>query len=75
MCFAGWDDVGDFSSLADLLPAEANQPRILGDPHLGRFVTMLTTPNTDNFLISTYRTSRRRYRRSRLGTSHHMLRC
>jgi len=27
----GWDDVGDFSSLADLLPAEANQPRILGD--------------------------------------------
>ncbi|KAF8160889.1 mannose-1-phosphate guanylyltransferase [Crassisporium funariophilum] len=30
----GWDDVGDFSSLADLLPAEANQPRILGDPHL-----------------------------------------
>jgi mannose-1-phosphate guanylyltransferase len=31
----GWDDVGDFSSLADLLPAEANQPRILGDSHLG----------------------------------------
>ncbi|PPQ93662.1 hypothetical protein CVT25_012721 [Psilocybe cyanescens] len=30
----GWDDVGDFSSLADLLPAEANQPRILGDHHL-----------------------------------------
>ncbi|TFK74552.1 hypothetical protein BDN72DRAFT_833032 [Pluteus cervinus] len=30
----GWDDVGDFSSLADLLPAEANQPRILGDAHL-----------------------------------------
>ncbi|KIJ25560.1 hypothetical protein M422DRAFT_785519 [Sphaerobolus stellatus SS14] len=27
----GWDDVGDFSSLADLLPAEVNQPRILGD--------------------------------------------
>ncbi|KAH9963819.1 mannose-1-phosphate guanylyltransferase [Russula dissimulans] len=27
----GWDDVGDFSSLAELLPAEANQPRILGD--------------------------------------------
>jgi mannose-1-phosphate guanylyltransferase len=32
---AGWDDVGDFSSLADLLPAEANQPRILGDSNLG----------------------------------------
>ena len=31
----GWDDVGDFSSLADLLPAEANQPRILGDNNLG----------------------------------------
>lgn len=31
----GWDDVGDFSSLAELLPAEANQPRILGDSHYG----------------------------------------
>lgn len=30
----GWDDVGDFSSLADLLPAESNQPRILGDSSL-----------------------------------------
>ncbi|EIW82627.1 mannose-1-phosphate guanylyltransferase [Coniophora puteana RWD-64-598 SS2] len=30
----GWDDVGDFSSLADLLPAEAYQPKILGDHHL-----------------------------------------
>ncbi|TEB37463.1 mannose-1-phosphate guanylyltransferase [Coprinellus micaceus] len=30
----GWDDVGDFSSLAELLPAEANQPRILGDASL-----------------------------------------
>ncbi|KAE9408623.1 hypothetical protein BT96DRAFT_807874 [Gymnopus androsaceus JB14] len=30
----GWDDVGDFSSLTDLLPAEANQTRILGDPNL-----------------------------------------
>ena len=33
----GWDDVGDFSSLADLLPAESNQPRILGDGGLGMF--------------------------------------
>jgi mannose-1-phosphate guanylyltransferase len=32
---SGWDDVGDFSSLADLLPAEANQPRILGDSRYG----------------------------------------
>lgn len=31
----GWDDVGDFSSLADLIPAEASQPRILGDTNLG----------------------------------------
>ncbi|KIJ67495.1 hypothetical protein HYDPIDRAFT_25943 [Hydnomerulius pinastri MD-312] len=30
----GWDDVGDFSSLADLLPAESNQPRVLGDGNL-----------------------------------------
>jgi len=30
----GWDDVGDFSSLADLLPAEANQPCVLGDTNL-----------------------------------------
>ncbi|KIL66302.1 hypothetical protein M378DRAFT_10281 [Amanita muscaria Koide BX008] len=30
----GWDDVGDFSSLADLIPAEANQPRVLGDGNL-----------------------------------------
>ena len=34
-CYVGWDDVGDFSSLADLLPAEANQPRILGNSTLG----------------------------------------
>jgi mannose-1-phosphate guanylyltransferase len=31
----GWDDVGDFSSIAELLPAEQNQPRILGDTGLG----------------------------------------
>ncbi|KAF7321428.1 NTP-transferase domain-containing protein [Mycena kentingensis (nom. inval.)] len=29
----GWDDVGDFSSLAELLPADLHQPRILGDAH------------------------------------------
>ncbi|EEB87278.1 hypothetical protein MPER_15448, partial [Moniliophthora perniciosa FA553] len=32
--YLGWDDVGDFSSLTDLLPAEANQPRVLGDSSL-----------------------------------------
>lgn len=31
----GWDDVGDFSSLSEMLPAELNQPKILGDNHLG----------------------------------------
>ncbi|TRM61450.1 nucleotide-diphospho-sugar transferase [Schizophyllum amplum] len=30
----GWDDVGDFSSVADRLPSEYNQPRILGDGRL-----------------------------------------
>ncbi|KIY66207.1 nucleotide-diphospho-sugar transferase [Cylindrobasidium torrendii FP15055 ss-10] len=30
----GWDDVGDFASLSDILPAEQNQPRILGDSSL-----------------------------------------
>ncbi|KAL7942537.1 hypothetical protein V8C42DRAFT_354689 [Trichoderma barbatum] len=30
----GWDDVGDFSSLAEMLPAESNKPRVLGDPRL-----------------------------------------
>lgn len=30
----GWDDVGDFSSLAELLPAEVGAPRVLGDAHL-----------------------------------------
>ena len=31
----GWDDVGDFSSLSEMLPAEQNQPKVLGDHHLG----------------------------------------
>jgi len=30
----GWDDLGDFSSLAALLPAEKNHPVILGDQNL-----------------------------------------
>ena len=44
----GWGDVGDFSSLADLLPAEANQPRILGDNNLG---TEHLFPNIGIFTI------------------------
>lgn len=32
----GWDDVGDFSSLAEMLPAESNKPRVLGDQRLGK---------------------------------------
>ncbi|KAH8827968.1 nucleotide-diphospho-sugar transferase [Flagelloscypha sp. PMI_526] len=30
----GWDDVGDFSSLSGMLPAEPGQPAILGNPNL-----------------------------------------
>lgn len=30
----GWDDVGDFSSLADLIPAEKGEARVLGDQSL-----------------------------------------
>ncbi len=30
----GWDDVGDFSSLAELLPADVDQPKVLGDADL-----------------------------------------
>jgi hypothetical protein len=37
----GWDDVGNFSSIAELLPAEANQPRILGDGGLGTSTAVL----------------------------------
>lgn len=28
----GWDDIGDFTSLAAILPAPASGPRVLGDP-------------------------------------------
>jgi mannose-1-phosphate guanylyltransferase len=42
----GWDDVGDFSSLAELLPAESNQPRILGDHNLGMYPTRSYLPMT-----------------------------
>ncbi len=34
----GWDDVGDFGSLADLIAAEPNQPRILGRADLGELL-------------------------------------
>jgi mannose-1-phosphate guanylyltransferase len=30
----GWDDVGDFASLADLIPAEKGEARVLGDASL-----------------------------------------
>lgn len=30
----GWDDVGDFSSLAEMLPSDSNAPRVLGDSEL-----------------------------------------
>ena len=44
----GWDDVGDFASLAPLLPAaEAGRPRVLGDRDLVRAVesTGLVVPH------------------------------
>ena len=47
---SGWDDVGDFSSLADLLPAESNQPRVLGDHSLGMF-NILKLPHMNVVLM------------------------
>ena len=43
----GWDDVGDFSSLAEMLPAEANQPKVLGDHQFGAFFRSACTKNKD----------------------------
>lgn len=42
---SGWDDVGDFSSLAEMLPAESNKPRVLGDPRLGKTPHFTHTDN------------------------------
>ncbi|TDL15233.1 hypothetical protein BD410DRAFT_902679 [Rickenella mellea] len=39
----GWDDVGDISTLADMLPAEASQPQILGDNRLGHLLHVIFT--------------------------------
>jgi mannose-1-phosphate guanylyltransferase len=50
----GWDDVGDFSSLTDILPAESNQPRILGDSQLGESSSRLENePYTYSFVVLT----------------------
>jgi len=67
----GWDDVGDFSSLAELLPAEANQPRILGDSNLGMFLDRdyESTMSNDSSTRSSYRASCRRDCRSWVWTS------
>ncbi|KAG6857762.1 hypothetical protein H0H87_004178 [Tephrocybe sp. NHM501043] len=46
----GWDDVGDFSSLADLLPAEANQPRILGDGNLEQVAGGIVVPGSGRLI-------------------------
>jgi mannose-1-phosphate guanylyltransferase len=45
----GWDDVGDFRSLADLLPAATDGVRVLGDPAsvLVRDSTGLVVPSGD----------------------------
>ena len=42
----GWDDVGDFSSLSEMLPAEANQPKVLGDHSLGSYLSHLLAAKT-----------------------------
>ncbi|CAL1705469.1 unnamed protein product [Somion occarium] len=63
----GWDDVGDFSSLADLLPAESNQPRVLGDSGLGMYFDVSTAFHVTYSLFllsSSHRTSRRRHCRT-----------
>jgi mannose-1-phosphate guanylyltransferase len=49
----GWDDVGDFSSIAELLPAEANQPRILGDAGLGTFDRFFTFAARSSLIAET----------------------
>jgi mannose-1-phosphate guanylyltransferase len=50
----GWDDVGDFSSLTDILPAESNQPRILGDSQLGELSFISENePYTYSFVVLT----------------------
>ena len=45
----GWDDVGDFRSLADLLPVETDGMRVLGDPAsvIARDSTGLVVPSGD----------------------------
>ena len=45
----GWDDVGDFRSLTDLLPADETGLRVLGDPAqvLARDSTGLVVPSGD----------------------------
>jgi mannose-1-phosphate guanylyltransferase len=45
----GWDDIGDFRSLADLLPADDTGLRVLGDPAqvLARDSTGLVVPSGD----------------------------
>ena len=52
---SGWDDVGDFSSLADLLPAEANQPRVLGDSNFGMYPVSCLTLSPMLFRRSSHR--------------------
>lgn len=72
----GWDDVGDFSSLAEMLPADSNSPRVLGESDLGKlhhyvhtFCCCLLTCD------SRCRTSFRWYCRSRLWPSRCLLGC
>jgi hypothetical protein len=73
ICLIGWDDVGDFSSLADLLPAEANQPRILGESHLGMsYLLIYVWSVLTSFFLSHHRTDGWWHRGSRIWTSDHL---
>ena len=66
----GWDDVGDFSSLSEMLPAEANQPKVLGDQHLGTFCFPFANQiKKSTLLCRPHRASSWWYRCSRLGPS------
>lgn len=57
----GWDDVGDFSSLTDLLPNELGQPSILGDAKLGVSLCHMECILNSSVLNSSDRTINWRY--------------
>lgn len=70
----GWDDVGDFSSLSEMLPAERNQPKILGDNRLGTSSLHSSSLSTisRSYFCSLDGAGRRRHRRPRIRPPHHL---